>query len=86
MSGNSGLSGLNANAVFLRVIGNNLANLNTVGYKSSQVNFSDLVYQTIGGASNNPVSFGTSAQTLVESVSIVSNDAQFDAYGVTRIW
>lgn len=26
------------------------------------------------------------AQTLVEGISIVSNDLQFDAYGVTRIW
>jgi PIN domain nuclease of toxin-antitoxin system len=26
------------------------------------------------------------AQSLVEAVSIVSNDVQFDAYGVTRVW
>ena len=33
----AGLSGLNANAVYLSVIGNNLANINTVGFKASSV-------------------------------------------------
>jgi flagellar hook protein FlgE len=45
----AGLSGLNANATALKVIGNNLANINTVAYKSSSVNFQDLVSQTLGG-------------------------------------
>jgi len=54
----AGLSGLNANAQALGVVGNNLANLNTVGYKASSVTFSDLVYQNIGGASENPAQIG----------------------------
>ena len=32
----AGLSGLNANSTYLSVIGNNLANINTVGFKSSR--------------------------------------------------
>ena len=33
----TGLSGLTANAMGLSVVGNNLANLNTVGYKTSNI-------------------------------------------------
>ena len=46
----AGLSGLSANATALNVIGNNLANINTVGFKASTVAFQDLVSQTIGGS------------------------------------
>ena len=54
------LSGLNANAVALSVIGNNLANTNTVGFKASRVRFHDLVSQTLklGGGGGNPVQVG----------------------------
>jgi flagellar hook protein FlgE len=54
----AGLSGLNANGVYLSVIGNNLANINTVGFKSSSVTFMDLVSQNAGGASGNPMQIG----------------------------
>ena len=33
----AGLSGLNANSVYLNVIGNNLSNINTIGFKASSV-------------------------------------------------
>jgi flagellar hook protein FlgE len=54
------LSGLNSNAIYLSVIGNNLANINTVGFKSSSVTFQDLVSQTLklGGGGGNPVQIG----------------------------
>jgi flagellar hook protein FlgE len=42
------LSGLNASSNSLSVIANNLANLNTVGYKEARTEFRDLFYQTIG--------------------------------------
>jgi flagellar hook protein FlgE len=54
----AGLSGLNANAQALSVVGNNLANINTVGFKASGVTFRDLVYQNIGGSSENPNQVG----------------------------
>ena len=54
----AGLSGLNANASALRVIGNNLANINTIAFKSSSVAFMDLVSQTLGGSSVNPMQVG----------------------------
>ena len=54
----AGLSGLNANSEALSVIGNNLANINTVGFKASQVSFRDLVYEMAGANSDNPAQIG----------------------------
>jgi len=59
----AGLSGLNANAQYLSVIGNNLANINTVGFKASSVSFSDLVSQSVGGTSINPMQVGLGVVT-----------------------
>jgi len=52
------LSGMNANQQELSVIGNNLANINTVAYKASTVSFADLVSQTVGTSGNNPAQVG----------------------------
>jgi flagellar hook protein FlgE len=59
----AGLSGHNANAIYRNVIGNNLANINTVGFKSSSVTFQDLVSQTTGGGSVNPMQVGLGVTT-----------------------
>jgi flagellar hook protein FlgE len=61
MGFSASLSGLNVNQQKLNVIGNNLANLNTVGFKASSVQFSDLVSQSVGGASTNPMQAGLGA-------------------------
>lgn len=45
----TGVSGLRANQDALDVIGNNIANINTPGFKSSQATFSDMLSQTIRG-------------------------------------
>jgi len=42
------LSGLDASENALNIISNNLANMNTVGFKSQSANFQDLFYQNIG--------------------------------------
>jgi flagellar hook protein FlgE len=57
------LSGLNANQQKLSVIGNNLANLNTIAFKASTVAFSDLVSQSIGGTSQDPMQVGLGVAT-----------------------
>ena len=57
------LSGMNVHQQKLSVIGNNLANLNTIGFKSSGVTFSDLVSQSIGGTSTNPMQIGLGVNT-----------------------
>src|SRR5262245_10234415 len=54
----AGLSGLNAHAFELSVIGNNLANINTPGFKSSTIAFEDLLTQTLtGGSSDGSINF-----------------------------
>ncbi len=53
------LSGLNASSTAMSAIANNLANLNTVGYKSSSTQFADLFYQTLKtNGSGDPVQVG----------------------------
>ena len=42
------LSGLQANSDAINVIGNDLANLNTTGYKADQVEFQDMMSQSLG--------------------------------------
>jgi len=79
------LSGMNANQQKLSVIGNNLANINTVGFKASTVNFADLVSQSVGGPSANPMQVGLGVGTAsitpsfmqggVESTGIATNVA-----------
>ncbi len=46
----SGVSGLNTNSQAMSVIGNNLANTNTLGFKSSRTVFSDLLSSQINGS------------------------------------
>jgi flagellar hook protein FlgE len=76
----SSLSGLKANQTKLAVIGNNLANMNTVGYKAGQVTFADLVSQSVGGSSANPMQVGLGVTTSA----IAANFSQggIDATGV----
>jgi len=47
----SGVTGLKTHQTKMDVIGNNIANVNTVGFKSSSVTFSELMYQTTQNAS-----------------------------------
>jgi flagellar hook protein FlgE len=46
----SGVSGMDANQEWIDTIGNDIANINTTGYKSNEVQFEDLLSQTIAGA------------------------------------
>ena len=53
------LSGLTAASQALAVISNNLANLNTVGFKESRASFRDLFYQAFGtNGANDPIQVG----------------------------
>lgn len=55
----TGISGLNANALALSVIGDNIANANTVGFKASRANFGDILSQMLGGTVTMQVGRGT---------------------------
>ncbi|MEA4846525.1 MAG: flagellar hook protein FlgE [Clostridiaceae bacterium] len=54
----SGVSGLKVHQQKMDIIGNNIANVNTVAYKSSRVTFSDILSQTISGATSADTSTG----------------------------
>ncbi len=64
----TGLSGLQAHSNAIEVIGNNLANVNTVGFKSSRANFADFFNVSsghIGGSgSTNQVGLGTGLMSI----------------------
>lgn len=61
----TGLSGLQSNAVALNVIGNNLANINTSGFKRSQTNFAQIMSDTVAGINGvgNPIQVGLGVRT-----------------------
>ena len=59
MAFQSGLSGLSAASQNLDVIGNNIANASTVGFKESRTIFSDVFANSLGGSGSNAVGIGT---------------------------
>lgn len=73
----SGVSGLRVHQTKMDVIGNNIANVNTVGYKAQRTTFSDMYYQTLQGASaGNPANDagGVNAMQIGLGVTVSSID------------
>src|SRR5260370_7408517 len=54
-----GLSGLSGASNELDVIGNNIANANTVGFKQGQAQFADMYANSVATAVNNQIGLGT---------------------------
>jgi len=54
----SSVSGLRAHQLMMDVIGNNIANVNTAGFKTSQVVFQDLLSQMVRGAASPQATLG----------------------------
>ncbi len=77
----SAVSGLAAHQTKMNVIGNNIANVNTYGFKSSRVTFSDVFYQTMTQAATpstssggtNPTQLGYGAK--VKSIDVINTRA-----------
>ena len=70
----SAVSGLRSHQIKMDVIGNNVANVNTNGFKSSNVSFADLYNQTIGNSQNgNPMQVGSGAFVSGVSVNTASS-------------
>lgn len=61
-----GLSGLNAASKSLDVIGNNIANANTVGFKMAQAQFADVYANSLSGGGTNSVGIGTKLATVAQ--------------------
>jgi flagellar hook protein FlgE len=74
------LSGLTADSAALDVVGNNMANLNTTGYKDSTVSFYDLLQQSVAGGSTQ-IGGGVSApqtERIFTQGSIQTTGGNFD--------
>jgi flagellar hook protein FlgE len=72
----SAISGLRTHQIMLDVVSNNLANVNTVGYKSSRVTFKDQLQQTLyGGSAEGPNTGGTNSAQVGLGVQLGSIDA-----------
>ncbi|HEX3026313.1 MAG TPA: flagellar hook-basal body complex protein [Clostridia bacterium] len=83
----SAVTGLRAQQTAMDVIGNNIANVNTAGFKSSQTTFSDLFYQTIGTGTDNidpsQVGYGTQVAGVsknMDSTGATQTDNPYDLY------
>ena len=70
----SGITGLQVNQEMLDVVGNNLANSNTTGFKEQRANFSDLIYQSLtqGSAPNGNTSGGKDPIEVGSGVQVAS--------------
>lgn len=61
-----GLSGLNTASKNLDVIGNNVANATTVGFKVGQAQFADVFAASLTGAGSSPVGLGSKLSTIIQ--------------------
>lgn len=69
MSYQTGLSGLNAASTDIDVIGNDIANSNTVGFKGSTAQFADMYANSILAAENDQVGIGAQLSTVEQNFS-----------------
>src|ERR671921_107728 len=81
----TGISGLRAHQQMLDVTSNNIANVNTAGYKSSSTVFEDTLSQTITGAGapaglnggTNPMQVGLGVQLAGTSINFSQGSNQY---------
>ncbi len=66
MSFQQGLSGLNGAAKSLDVIGNNIANSSTVGFKQSQAQFADIYANSLNGVGGNSAGIGVAVSQIAQ--------------------
>ena len=85
----SGVSGLRAHQNRMDVIGNNIANVNTVGFKSGRVTFQDSIYQTTKSSSegndvyggSNPSQIGYGSELSSIDVNFATSSFEPTGYG-----
>ncbi|WP_298676208.1 flagellar basal-body rod protein FlgG [uncultured Lentibacter sp.] len=77
-------TGLNAQQTKMQVIANNLANVNTTGFKRDRVNFESLLYQVTrsGGAQTADGNMLTSASTVGTGVNLVNTQKLYSQGGL----
>ena len=69
MSFQQGLSGLNTSSKALDVLGNNIANANTVGFKSAEVHFADVFANSLSGSGASQVGIGSTISGVQQTFS-----------------
>ncbi|MDD3367752.1 MAG: flagellar hook-basal body complex protein [Lachnospiraceae bacterium] len=78
----SGVAGLKTHQTKMDVIGNNIANVNTVGYKSQSVTFNSLMYQTTQAASGATATVGgTNAKQIGLGVRLGAINTNIEGQG-----
>lgn len=81
----SGVSGLKAHQVRMDIIGNNIANVNTVGYKSSRMSFQEIYSQTVRGAGSSSGGIGgTNPQQIGLGVTVGAIDVNHSKGSIQR--
>ena len=81
----SGVAGLKTHQTKMDVIGNNIANVNTIGFKSSSVLFRDVLYQTTASATGaTPTTGGTNAAQIGLGTKVSSVQATITENGAAQ--
>lgn len=83
----SGVSGLKVHQTKMDVIGNNISNVNTIGFKASSVTFADVFYQTTQSASGPNTSTGTTGKNAMQiglGANVASIKADMTTQGATQ--
>ena len=81
----SGVSGLRSHQTMMDVVGHNIANVNTAGFKTSQVTFQEALAQTLGGPSGAGVGRGgTNPIQMGLGTRVASTDGVF-TQGATQV-
>ena len=83
----SGISGLRVHQTKMDVIGNNISNVNTVGFRASSVNFTDVFYQTTQNASGpnaNTGAAGTNAMQIGLGANVAAITVDLSGSGATQ--
>ena len=92
MSFQQSLSGLNAASKNLEIIGNNVSNANTVGFKSSRAQFADIYANSLLGSVKNSAGIGVTVQSIAQqfgqgNITVSSNplDVAINGSGFFRL-
>src|SRR5207249_11737222 len=92
MSFQQGLSGLNAAARNLDVIGNNVANANTAGFKQSEILFADVYANSVAASGTAAIGIGTAVAAVQPefaqgNINVTSNplDMAINGTGLFRL-
>jgi flagellar hook protein FlgE len=81
----AGVSGLRSHQTMMDVVGNNIANVNTAGFKSAQITFGEAMAQTLQGPAGSGLeSGGTNPLQIGLGVQVASIDGVF-TQGATQI-